>query len=199
MIVATTSLILANVLFYPEKKQEEERKHAELLRSGEQASESERRRAEIIGKLRYAADEAAARSPETETAEKAAVNAHWSVGPKPPPLAPAYGSAPSTLEMGSDVPALFDDLFTVVSEGEASETEFRVKVSPRTRDECFVLLRGEVPTLLLSTPISQPSDGATLHRRLTALRQRRARTAGKNVAAEMRSAADAPRKHSVRT
>ena len=193
MIVATTSLILANVLFYPEKKQEEERKHAELLRSGEQASESERRRAEIIGKLRYAADEAA------KTAEKAAVNARWSAGPKPPPLAPAYGSAPSTLEMGSDVPALFDDLFTVVSEGEASETEFRVKVSPRTRDECFVLLRGEVPTLLLSTPISQPSDGATLHRRLTALRQRRARTAGKNVAAEMRSAADAPRKHSART
>ena len=80
----------------------------------------------------------------------------WSVGPNPPPLAPAYDNAPSVavsaLEMGSVVPAMFmprDDLFTIVSESEASGSEFSVKVSPGTRAEYFVLRCGEVQTFLL--------------------------------------------------
>ena len=83
-------------------------------------------------------------------------HAAWFVGPKPPPLAPVYDNAPfvavSALEMGSVVPAMFmprDDLFTIVSESEASGSEFSVKVSPGTRAEYFVLRCGEVQTFLL--------------------------------------------------
>ena len=55
--MATTSLILVNVLLYPGKKREEERNQAELL-------EADRRRAEINVQPQDAADEAAARGAE---------------------------------------------------------------------------------------------------------------------------------------